>query len=176
MLTQNQNKMKKLLSMALVAATFFLASCSKEETTPSASWKLGSTTYNQALTIKQPTGVFVQYLALDKIYTSAELSNNSNSTKTFNGFRVFFKTAPTTAGTYKIVLRSDASLLAADEMMFAMQDVTRNKEYISSNTTVVANVTVNAGKISVVIPATKVQEVGTQTPEVLEASGTFVEQ
>jgi hypothetical protein len=175
---KKQNKMKKFLSFALIAIMALgISSCSKtEEAAPAGSWKLGNTTYTQAFSMKVPTGVFVQYLALDKIYTSAELSNNSNSTKTFNGFALIFKTAPTASGKYKIVVRPDPSLLAADEMLFTMQDVTRNKSYYAANTSVLADVTVNAGKITVVIPETKVLQEGTQTPETLAASGTFVEQ
>ncbi len=122
-----------------------------------------------------PVGPYVQYLALDKVYTSAELSNNSNSTKTFNGFTVVFKTAPTAAAKYKVVFKPDATTLAADEMMFTMQDKTLNKSYYSTNTTVLADVTVNAGKITVVIPTTKVQQEGS-AGVTTDASGTFVEQ
>jgi hypothetical protein len=167
--------MKKLLAVALVALTIFVSSCSKEETTAAASWKLGTTTYTQAFSIKAPVGPFVQYLALDKIYTSAELSNNSNSTKTFNGFMVMFKSAPTAAGKYKIVFKADATLLAADEMMFSMQDKTLNKNYVCTTSSVMADVTVNAGKITVVIPTTKVQQEGA-AGVTTDASGTFVEQ
>ncbi|MFY7899211.1 MAG: hypothetical protein ACOVNY_03430 [Chitinophagaceae bacterium] len=167
--------MKKLLS--ILSVILVLCSCNKKDEAPtaSASWKLGTTTYTQALSIKQPIGPFVQYLALDKIYTSAELSNNSNSTKTFNGFMVMFKSAPTAAGKYKIVLKNDPTSLAADEMMFTMQDKTMNKQFAATTSSVLADVTVNAGKITVVIPTTKVLEVGTLGGTTLDASGTFVE-
>lgn len=168
--------MKKIFSA--IAIALLLSSCSKkdEAATATASWKLGSTNYTQALSMKQSVGPFVMYLALDKVYTAAELSNNSNTTKTFNGFTVIFKSAPTVAAKYKIVFKADASLLAADEMMFTMQDKAINKRYVSNNSTLQADVTVNAGKITVAIPTTKVQEEGNSSGITLDASGTFVEQ
>lgn len=155
-----------------------ISACNKKDEAPAAGgeWKLGASSYTQAFSIKQPVGPFVQYLALDKIYSAAELSNNSNTTKTFNGFTVVFKTAPTAAGKYKIVFKPDPTALAADEMMFTMQDKTLNKEFYSSNTSVLADVTINGGKVTVVIPVTKVQEAGVSAPITLQASGTFVEQ
>jgi len=169
--------MKKIF--ILLSVVLSMSACTRESDTPetsaTASWKLGTTTYTQAFAIKQNAGVFVQYLALDRMYSSAELSNNSNSTKTFNGFMLMFKTAPTASARYKIVFKPDPTLLAADEMMFSMQDRTLNKSYYSTNTTATADVQVISGKIKVTIPNTTVQQEGSATPVTTDASGTFIE-
>jgi hypothetical protein len=169
--------MKKLF--ILLSVVLSMTACTRESDTPdtsaTASWKLGTTNYTQAFAIKQNAGPFVQYLALDRVYSSTELSNNSNATKTFNGFFLMFKTAPTASGRYKIVFKVDPTLLAADELMFSMQDRTLNKSYFSTNSTATADVQVTNGKIKVTIPNTTVQQEGVATPITTDASGTFIE-
>ncbi len=172
--------MKKLFCLAVIAAALFVTSCTKnDESTPQAAaagWKIGTASFTQVLAMKVPAGVFTQYMAWDKIPTSAESAANSNTNVALNSFGLFFKSAPTAAGKYKIVFKADPTILAANEVLVVTASKAANKSYISTNSTLEADVTVSGGKITCTIPAIKVQEVGTSTVITTDFSGTFVEQ
>lgn len=170
--------MKKLL-LILCVSLFTMSACNKEGDSPNdqsnAGWTLGGTNFSQVLFQKVPAGVFVGYQVWDKIPTSAESAANSNTFVALNSLLVMFKSAPT-AGKYKIVLKPDPSMLNADELMINVENKTTNKRYISTASSVLADVTVNSGKVTVKIPATKVLQQGIVGGETLEFSCTLVEQ
>lgn len=171
--------MKNLVKLsAILFMTLFMVNCSSNEDeigSTSASWKLGSTTYNQVLSIKMDAGDFVQYVAWDKIPTADEANNNSNSNVTLNTFGFLFKSTPT-AGSYNIVFKADASLLASNEVMISSASKTENKNYVAFvATTVKATVTVSGGKVTITLPEIQVSQEG--NVNVTKAlSGTLKEQ
>ena len=170
--------MKKLL-LILCVSLFTMSACNKEGDSPNdqsiAGWTLGGSNFSQVLSQKVPSGVFVAYQAWDKIPTSAESAANSNSFVALNGVSVLFKSTPT-AGKYKIVITPDPSMLNADELMISVEDKTRNKRYASTATSVLADVTVNGGKVTIKVPTTKVLQQGLLGGETLDFSCTLVEQ
>jgi hypothetical protein len=156
--------MKNVLKITVFAImTVFMVNCSTNEDevgSTSAGWKLGSTNYNQGFMIKMDAGVFVQYVAWDKIPTADEANNNSNSNVTLNSFGFLFKSTPA-AGTYDIVFKSDPSLLTSTEVMISSASKTENKNYVAFvATTVKATVTVSGGKVTITVPEIQVSQEG----------------
>uniref|UniRef100_UPI00404ABADE hypothetical protein n=1 Tax=Flavobacterium sp. TaxID=239 RepID=UPI00404ABADE len=170
--------MKKLLKISvLTIMTMFMVNCSSDDNGGggAASWKLGGTTFNQGFMMKADVGVFVNYLAFDKVPTADEINNNSNSNITLNSFSVMFKNEPA-AGSYDIVYHSDATQLAADEVMIAVENKTTNKRYAAFDVNAQATVTVSNGKIKVVVPEIELQEASAAQGVTETFSGTLVEQ
>ena len=156
--------MKKLLKITVFAImTVFMVNCSSNEDeigSTSASWKLGTTTYNQGFMMKMDAGVFVQYAAWDKIPTPDEANNNSNTNVTLNSFGFLFKSTPA-AGTYNIVFKNDPSLLTSTEVMISSASKTENKNYVAFvATTVKVTVTVDGGKVTITLPEIQVSQEG----------------
>jgi hypothetical protein len=157
--------------------TLLMANCTTNEDevgSTSASWKLGSTTYNQGFMMKANAGVFVQFIAWDKIPTADEANNNSNSNVTLNSFQFIFKSVPT-AGLYDIVFKPDPTALTSSEVMISAASKSANKNYSSLGSTLKATVTVNNGKVTITIPEIEVSVEGNIT-EKATLSGTLKEQ
>lgn len=128
--------MKKVL-LSAAALTVLLGACKKDDDKGSSeNFTVGSTTYPVVGggVINGPT----------LLATSGDLNNLSSFTVMFNGMA-----APTASGSYKVV----AGLPGVNEISLSASVNNNSAAYISTgNDNISAEVTVNAGKVSINLP------------------------
>lgn len=150
--------MKKILLGAAALSVMFATSCKKDDDKggPSSTFKLAGTSYTPSTVAKQSVSGMTAIMGTDNT----------------NIFEVLFNTTPTASGTYKIV----ENPTAADELTVAAMSGT-TAEYSGLSSTSTATVTVNNGKLTVVIPEISAERTNmtTMVTDTVKISGTLVE-
>ncbi|PZF75020.1 hypothetical protein [Taibaiella soli] len=156
--------MRKVLLGAAALSVMFATSCKKndDKSGPSgtSTYTLAGTTYNPSSTVRGTGGNLGSLTGLDQ-------SGNSFSTT--------FQTMPTANGTYKIVTVAPT---AADEVAILATAVsgTGMAAYTSLATSAAtATVTVNGGKVTVVVPEISAMRSVNTVQDTVKISGTLVE-
>ncbi|MFY7653064.1 MAG: hypothetical protein ACOVQE_10185 [Chitinophagaceae bacterium] len=149
--------MKKFFLLSAIATIFMFSACKKDadSTTnsgdvPGNGWKIGSTNYSIALSLRNIAGP-----SSIGFFDAAPSANNLNTVVVF-----FNKTNGIKAGSFKVVTKPDEDDLLADEIMigpsvgYSQSTGQYNKQYASAlGQTITATVTVTGGKAKIVIPS-----------------------
>lgn len=150
--------MKKILLGAAALSVMFATSCKKNDDKggPSSTFTLNGTSYTPSTVMKQSVSGMTAIMGTD----------NTNT------FEVIFNTTPTASGTYKI----SETASAADEITVAAANGS-STTYTGLDNSATATVTVNSGKISVVVPQISAIRMNTSTMamDTVKISGTLVE-
>lgn len=156
--------MKKILLGAAALSVMFATSCKKNDdnnSNPS-----GTSTYTLAGTKYTPSTVTRGSSASAGSLTGLDMSGNS--------FSVMFQTLPTASGTYKIVSIAPS---AADEVSIMATSGTTSAPvaYASLATSTTAAITVNNGKMTVVVPEISALRNTNGAYDTVKISGTLIE-
>lgn len=144
-----KKKLHLLMFVLVIAGTAF-TSCKKDKKEDSSdssllnkAWKVGDKQYTQLVGMSMSMG--------NAIAVTAFVAMPSGSA-TIDRFSVYFKTKPTTNGTYKIVYKPNFADLNADEVYVDAAEAAGDKLAVAKGEGKTATVTVNGGKVSVTVP------------------------
>lgn len=150
--------MNKMILGAVALALLSTVSCKKSksnDSTPSNEWKVGSTTYKASSVINNTTGL-----------TATDVKSGNNSILfSFNGG------TPTADGSYTV---SSTGSTAPGTVTVVAYDMASMGVYNVKSGTV--TVKVKGGKVSVSLPASPAEYVGTVTKDDAEVSANLTEQ
>ena len=174
--------MKKLFKISvLTIMTLFMFNCSSDDSdgggggnVPGNGWKIGNTTYATSFSMK--IDEMKSVVAFDAFPGSADNINTASV--------LFNDISGIAAGTYKVVTKENQSALLADEIMMSASTGYNNstEQYDKVYTAVIgqevmATVTINGGKVKVVIPELNIVTVPINaSSETTTFSGTIIEQ
>lgn len=171
--------MKKLLKISvLTIMSMFMVNCSSDDSdgggnVPGNGWKIGNTNYETSFSMRidemNSLAAFDAFPGADEINTASVLFNEITGIA---------------AGTYKVVTKPNLEDLLEDEIMISTSTGYSNAtgQYDKVYTAVFdqnvnATVTINGGKVKVVIPEINIITVPiSSTSETTTFSGTLIEQ